>query len=203
MDFEFSFNDLKEPDLENNFHEYIKSRAQKIKIYTTIKVKREDEQVVARYTLSDQLAKVVDKEVVDYLNAFDLNLENEDYQNFTIYKVFHSWPHCAEHLKAESLKRYFGKDSHEFDLSFLKKKSPKNFIKVEERMIDQIVDKKIVDDEDLENHELEEVFYQPVPIEEKGTFLGITYLIYKMTELDEEEKEILEKFQALLEKRYA
>lgn len=194
MEFEFSFHDLKEPDLENNFHEYVKARTQKIKIYTTIKVKREGEQYVARYDLSDQLAKVVGKKVVDYLRNFELRLDNSALQTLTIYKVFHSWPHCAKYLEAESLKDYFGEDTHLFDPSILDEdESLENFIKAEERMIDQIVDKS----------KFENAFYQPVPIEENGKFLGITYLIYNMTQMDEEEKEILEKFQALLKKCYA
>ncbi|MEO0583830.1 MAG: hypothetical protein AAF135_16520, partial [Bacteroidota bacterium] len=179
-------------DLKNNFHEHIK-KAQKIKIYTTIKILQEGEEVVASYELSDQLARIVGDKVVDYLRNFELMLDNSALQTLTIYKVFHSWPNCAKYLEAESLKDYFGEDTHTFDPSILEEESLENFIKAEERMIDRIVDKS----------KFENAFYQPVPIEENGKFLGITYLIYNMTQMDEEEKGILEKFQTLLKKRYA
>ncbi|MEL7005424.1 MAG: hypothetical protein AAFN93_22230 [Bacteroidota bacterium] len=191
--FEFSFNDLKNPNFRENFLEYIERRAQKVKIYTVVEIVEGSVPPIARYKLSSNLQAIVGEDVANYLTTSNLLLDHPAHEEFTISKVFNDWPECGKHLEPISLAQYFGVHSHTFDEAVLQAPpAPENFKKVEEHLIDKIVD----------THVLKEGYYLPVPYAKEGKLLGITYLIYDMEQLDAEEKKILADFRQKLQEYY-
>ncbi|MEL6589311.1 MAG: hypothetical protein AAFQ68_04495 [Bacteroidota bacterium] len=146
-----------------------------------------------RYQLPKTHTRIIGQPVSNYLETFSINPNLDEHQEFVITKIFHSWPHCSEHIQARPLNEYFGEESHTHDFSFLDRPADvKGFIAAEDYLLDTIVDQ----------YSMKEGRYLPIPCEKNGKLTGVIYLLYDEKTLSPEEKELIEAIVKELQESY-